>query len=167
MKKTQVVQRPARELKPILLHILCYSLWVVTVALAFLNLIVARNLYLIIMSVASVPYWTIGALDKLLFIAAGVVWLVLTIFTEHYYRTGIPENSLWKRFSLFMGIQLLFLFTAHLLPSLLVGVRNFTWWEYLLFTGELGGGLLLLFAALYSSSDSTSLGKSKGKNWLA
>ena len=166
MKKIQVVQKPVRGLKPSLPYILCYFLWVVTVALAFLNLIVARNLYLTIMGVASVRPWTIGALDKLLFIIAGVAWLVLTIFSEYYYRTSIPENSLWKRFSLVMGIQLLFLFTAHLLPSLLVGVRSFTWLEYLLLAGELGGGLLLLLTALYSSSDSTALGKSKGKNGL-
>ena len=125
-------------------YVLCYLLWGITIALAFLNLIVARNLYLTIMGVLSVHPWSAGAIDKISFLFLGIVWLALTIFSEYYYRESISKNRLWKSFSLIMGIQLLFLFAAHFVPFLLVGVRSFTWIDYILFTGELGGGLVLI-----------------------
>ena len=148
----------------ILPYVLCYLLWIITIALAFLNLIVARNLYLTIMGVLSVQPWSASGIDKITFLFLGIVWLVLTIFSEDYYRTSISKNRLWKSFSLITGIQLLFLFAAHFLPFLLVGVRSFTWMSYILFAGELGGGLVLLVVALHSSSRNIAVGTFKKKN---
>lgn len=166
MKKSQGVQRAVTFLRRISPYVLCYLLWGITIALAFLNLISARDLFLTIMGVLSVPYWSASAIDKITFIFLGIAWLVLSIFSEDYYRASISKNRLWKSFSLVTGIQLLFLFAAHLLPFLLVGVGSFTWMEYILFAGELGGGLVLLVIALHSSSRSIAVGTFKEKNKL-
>lgn len=148
MKRSQGVQMAVKFLRRISPYVLCYLLWGITIALAFLNLIVVRNLYLTIMGVLSVQSWSASAIDKITFLFLGIVWLVLAIFSEDYYRISISKNRLWKSFSLITGIQFLFLFAAHFLPFLLVGVRSFTWIDYILFAGELGGGLVLLVIAL-------------------
>lgn len=88
------------------------------------------------------------------------------LFTESYYSIKQKKQVLWKNFSLITGIQLLFLFAAHFLPFLLVGVRSFTWIRYILFAGELGGGLVLLVIALHSSSRNIAVGTFKEKNKL-
>jgi len=166
VKKSQGVQRAVKFLRRISPYVLCYFLWGITIALAFLNLIGARGLYLTIMGVLSVQSWSASAIDKITFLFLGIVWLVLAIFSEYYYRTSISKNRLWKSFSLITGIQLLFLFAAHFLPFLLVGIRRFTWIDYILFAGELGGGLVLLVVALHSSSRNIAVGTSKEKNKL-
>jgi len=118
------------------------------------------------MGVLSVQSWSASAIDKITFLFLGIVWLVLAIFSEDYYRTSISKNRLWKSFYLITGIQLLFLFAAHFLPFLLVGVRSFTWIDYILFAGELGGGLVLLVIALHSLSRNIAVGTFKEKNKL-
>ena len=163
-QKSQGVQMAVKFLRRISSYVLCYLLWGITIALAFLNLIVARNLYLTIMGVLSVQSWSASAIDKITFLFLGIVWLVLAIFSEYYYRESISKNRLWKSFSLITGIQLLFLFAAHFLPFLLVGVRNFTWIYYIFFAGELGGGLVLLVVARHSSSRNIAVGTFKEKN---
>ena len=165
-QKGQGVQREVKFFRRILPYVLCYLLWVITIALAFLNLLGARGLYLTIMGVFSVQSWSAGAIDKITFLFLGIVWLVLAIFSEYYYRASISKNRLWKSFSLITGIQLLFLFAAHLLPLLLVGVRSFTWMSYILFVGELGGGLILLVIALHSSSRNIAVKTFKERNKL-
>lgn len=166
MKRSQGVQMAVKFLRQILPYVLCYFLWVITIALAFLNLIMARGLYLTIMGVLSVQSWSASGIDKVTFLFLGIVWLVLVIFSEDYYLTSISKNRLWKSFSLLTGIQLLFLFASHFLPFLLVGVRSFTWIYYILFAGELGGGLVLLVIALHSSSRNIAVGTFKEKNKL-
>ncbi len=164
MKKSQGVQKAVKFLRGISPYVLCYLGWIITIALAFLNLLMARNLCLIIMGVLSVHPWSASAIDKIMFLFLGIVWLVLAILSEYYYRTSISKNRLWKSFSLITGIQLLFLFAAHFLPFFLVGVRSFTWMTYILFAGELGGGLVLLVVALHSSSRDIAVGVLKEKN---
>ena len=164
MKKGQGVQRTVRFLRRILPYVLCYPLWGITTALAFLNLMMARNLYLTIMGVLSVQPWPARAIDRILFVLLGIVWLVLIIFSECYYRASVSKNRLWKSFSLITGIQLLFLFAAHFLPFLLVRIRSSDWTQYVLFAGELGGGLALLVVALRSSSRNIVASRFKEKN---
>ena len=165
-QKSQGVQKAVKFLRRISPYVLCYFLWGITIALAFLNLLGARGLYLTIMGVLSVQPSSASAIDKITFLLLGIVWLVLAIFSEYYYRTSISKNRLWKSFSLITGIQLLFLFAAHFLPFLLVGVRSFTWMRYIVFAGELGGGLVLLVIALHSSSRNIAVGTFKEKNKL-
>lgn len=133
-------------------YFLCYLLWVITGALGFLNLIAARKLYLVILTILSVNPWAVRAADKFIFIFLGIIWLVLVIFSEYYYRDSVPKKRLWESFSLITGIQLLFLFLAHLIPPLMLGTKGLNWINYLLTGGELSGGIILLVFALHSSS---------------
>lgn len=155
--KSKRVTTLVKLTKQIIPYLLCYLLWAITAALAFLNLLLARRLFLAILSAFSVSSWSAAAIDKVIFIFFGVLWLSLVVFSEYYYRDSISKNRLWKSFSLVTGIQLLFLFVARLTPLLIVGVRRFTWVNYLLAAGELGGGIVLLVIAFHSSSHGSAI----------
>lgn len=133
-------------------YFLCYLLWIITGALGFLSLIAARGLCLVILVAASFNPWAARAVDKFIFIFLGIIWLVLVIFSEYYYRDSVPKKKLWKSFSLITGIQLLFLFFTHLIPPLMLGIKELNWINYLLIGGELSGGIVLLLVAFRSSS---------------
>ncbi len=165
--KSKRVTTLVKLIKQIIPFLLCYLLWVITAALAFLNLLVARRLFLVILSVFSVSSWSATAIDKVSFIFLGVVWLALVVFSEYYYRSGISKNKLWKNFSLVTGIQLLFFFTARITPLLIVGERRFTWVNYLLAAGELGGGIVLLITAFHSSSYRSAIHNPGRRNKIA
>ena len=138
-------------MRQILPYLLCYLLWVITAALGFLNLIAARRLLLLILAATLVNPWAIRAVEKFSFVILGIIWLVLVIFSEYYYRDSVPKGRLWKSFSLIAGIQLLFLFLTHLIPPLMLGAKGLNWISYLLTGGELSAGILLLGVALHSS----------------
>ncbi len=130
--------------------ILVYVFWVITVGLGFLCLISARNLSLSILQLFADNRWTASAIDKMLFIILAVLWLVLVIFAEYYYREGVAKNILWKHFSLVMAIQLFCLSAAHFIPVLIVSITDIYWAALLLPGMELIGGIT--FFALHKFS---------------
>ena len=139
-------------MRQILPYFSCYLLWVITAALGFLNLIAVRKLFLLILGATSVNPWATRAAGRFSFVILGIIWLVLVIFSEYYYRDSVPKKRLWKSFSLIAGIQLLFLFLTHLIPPLMLGAKGLNWISYLLTGGELSGGIVLLLVAFRLSS---------------
>lgn len=132
-------------------YFLCYLLWAITGALGFLDLIAARSLSLTVMGVVSLSRWVAPAIDKFIFLTLGILWLALVIFCEYYYRRSLLKKKLWQSFFLITGIELLFLFLAHITPHLLIGLRGLNWFNLLIIAGgEGGGGAVLLFLALRS-----------------
>jgi len=105
--------------------ILVYVLWIITAGLGFLCLISART-----------------AVDKMTFLILGILWLVLVIFAEHYYREALPKKTLWKHFSLITAIELFFLSGSHLMPILIISKTNVYGGSFLLPVIELIGGVI-------------------------
>ncbi len=124
--------------------ILVYVFWVTTAGLGFLCLISARNSSLSILYLFSVSRWVAPAVDKIVFLILGVLWLVLVIFTEYYYRQAVAKNILWKHFSLVTAIQLFCLSGSHFIPVLIVSKTNVYGTSLLLPAIELIGGIILL-----------------------
>ena len=122
--------------------ILVYVFWVITAGLGFLCLISARNLSLSILYLFSVSRWTASAVDKMIFLILGVLWLVLVIFAEYYYREAVAKNILWKHFSFITSTELFCLSGSHLIPVLIIGKTNVYWGSLLLPGIELIGGII-------------------------
>ena len=57
-----------------------------------MNLIAARGLCLVILAAISFNPWAVRAADKFIFIFLGIIWLVLVIFSEYYYRDCVPKK---------------------------------------------------------------------------
>jgi len=122
--------------------ILVYVLWIITAGLGFLCLISARSLSLSILYLFSVSRWAAPAVDKMTFLTLGILWLVLVIFAEHYYREALPRKTLWKHFSLITAIELFFLSGSHLMPILIISKTNVYGGSFLLPVIELIGGVI-------------------------
>jgi len=72
-----------------------------------------------------------------------ILWLVLVIFTESYYREAVLKKNLWKHFSLITFIELFFLGGAHLIPILITSKLGGLNWASLLFPAiEFIGGIV-------------------------
>lgn len=127
--------------------LLVYLFWVITAGLGFLCLISARNLSLLVLYAFSASRWVAPAVDKFAFLILAVLWLVLVIFTEYYYRAAVPKNILWKHFFLITSIELFFLSGSHLIPILIINKTNIYWGNLLLPGIELIGGIIF-FACL-------------------
>ena len=78
----------------------CYIFWAITVASTFLLLLAGREFYLKIMAFVIKSGWVGGAIDKFLFVGAGILWLAVVIYIEAYYREGVKRTTLLKGFSL-------------------------------------------------------------------
>ena len=121
--------------------ILVYVFWIITMGLGFLCLISARNLSLSILYLFSVSRWSAPAIDKMTFLILGILWLVLVIFAEYYYREANSKNILWKHFSLITAIELFCLSGSHLIPFLIISKTNVYGGSLLLPVIELIGGI--------------------------
>jgi len=121
--------------------LLVYVFWVITAGLGFLCLISARNLSLSILYLFSVSRWSAPAIDKMIFIILGILWLVLVIFAEYYYREAVAKNIVWKRFSLITAIELFCLSGSHLIPILIISKTEVYGGSLLLPAIELIGGI--------------------------
>jgi len=124
--------------------ILVYLFWVITAGLAFLCLISARNLSLLVLYAFSVSKWVAPVVDKMTFLILGILWLVLVIFAEYYYRKATARIVLWKHFSLVTSIELFFLSGSHLVPVLIITRWNTYWGSLLLLAIEIIGGITFL-----------------------
>ncbi len=122
--------------------ILVYVFWVITAGLGFLCLISARNLSLSILYLFSVSRWVAPAVDNIISLILAVLWFVLVIFAEYYYRGAVPKNILWKHFSLITSIELFFLSGSHLIPILIVSKSKIWGGSFLLPGIELIGGII-------------------------
>ena len=98
------------------------------------------------MATASFNRWVAPAIDKFGFLACGILWLILVIFAEYYYRQSLLKRRLWQSFFLVAWVELLFLFLAHIMPFLVNGLKGLNWFSLLVIGGE-GGGIVLLFFA--------------------
>jgi len=123
--------------------ILVYTLWIITAGLGFLCLTSARNLCISILYAFSANRWVAPVIDKFTFLALGILWLVLVIFTESYYREAVPKKTLWKHFSLITFIELFFLGGVHLIPILIISRSGGLYWaSFLIPAIEFIGGII-------------------------
>jgi len=130
-------------------YFLCYLSWIITGAVGFLGLIASRELCPRILAALSFDRWAAGAIDKFSFLIFSIIWLILVMFSEHYYREGILKKKLGKRFSLITSFQLFSLFLVHSTSFLIYRLRGFGWQHFLITGFELGVGLIFLFFALH------------------
>ncbi len=82
-----------------------YGGWLFTCALGLADLVFMRQA-LIVLAVRFVGKWARSAAVSWPMLLIGLVWLVVVIFTENYYREGAERNLLPKRFLRVTAAQL-------------------------------------------------------------
>jgi hypothetical protein len=85
---------------------LAYLLWLVTIGLAVLAALVVRESFDFLVALNALHRYTAHAVSNFLFLVLGVLVLIVIIFAEHWYRTGVPRGLLAARFGRLAAILL-------------------------------------------------------------
>ena len=106
-------------------YILAYLLWIVSTGLGILALYYVREAYLLSLAVAAFKRsdrppaelfdqaMRARAADQWSLLVVGILTIVLIVYLEHLYRSGVPSGSLWARFSLVSALEIGVLFLAN------------------------------------------------------
>ncbi|RIK44274.1 MAG: hypothetical protein DCC55_02890 [Chloroflexi bacterium] len=81
-----------------------YFLWLVTIALAVLAALVVRDSYSFLIAVNPLHRYAAHAISNFLFLILGLLLLIVIIFAEYWYRTGVEKGRLAARFGRLVAI---------------------------------------------------------------
>jgi len=94
-------------------YILAYLLWFITMALAVLAMIIARETYRSLLAFNFSQRFIARAVDNFAVLLLAILAMAVVILTEHYYRTGVSLNRLGERFCLVTALELGLLALMH------------------------------------------------------
>lgn len=75
-----------------------YLLWLVSLGLFIADFFLGRILVVTLTQLTGLGYWQVSFFDRLGILLVGLAAAVLTIYVEHWYRTGAEKGLLWPRF---------------------------------------------------------------------
>jgi len=94
---------------------LAYLLWAVTVVLGVLDAMVIRDTYKYALDTTSWHRYTLNAIDKVATVLLALALVIMLIFWEYYYRTGVQRGRLLERFCLMTAVESGLLFLSHVI----------------------------------------------------
>lgn len=136
-----------------------YLGWAVVTALGVWFMLISRNSFLGVLSAVYVRdsiqrAWQVRFLDKVYFIGVGILWTIVVVSTEAYFWKGAGHPGLVKRIAKIIGIELLLIFGADFVLSILQGLSVSMWSRWLIVIGELALGIAATLFARRSVPDS-------------
>ncbi len=75
-----------------------FLLWLVAVGLTVLDFLYGRLLLMGLLGLTRLNYWLLSFIDRASVLILGLIGLIVVLYLEHYYRTGVERNQLWARF---------------------------------------------------------------------
>ena len=123
-----------------------YLGWVVVMALGVWFMLISRNSFLGVLSAVYVRdsiqrAWQVRFLDKVYFIAVGLLWTIVVIITEAHFRRGAGRPDLGQRIAKVVGIELLLIFGTDVVLLILQGFNVSMWLRSLIVISELALGI--------------------------
>jgi len=123
-----------------------YLGWAVVAVLGVWFMMISRNSFLGVMSAVYVRdsiqrAWQVRFLDKVYFIAVGMLWTIVAVITEAYFRKGAGRPDLGQRIAKVVGIELLLIFGADVVLLILQGLNVGMWQRWLIVIAELALGI--------------------------
>jgi hypothetical protein len=132
-------------------YILAYVLWIVSCAVgAFIGFWAVRSAWDALVEIMTLSQtmgtpaqrfqviFTRNAFDRFGVVALGVLGVLMVVFIEHYYRTGVDRGILARRVVLITLIEVGVLFVSLTLRVALAGVMGlFTIWSIIVPLGVL------------------------------
>lgn len=137
-------------------YVTAYGMWIADLGLALWLFYITRIGFLAILALFNDPGdWeyshAANLLDRVITVILGLGWLVFSIVTEDYYRTGAQQENLLKRFARVTGQVLLCIFIFDLILFWLQGIGN-DWLRWFILTAELGTGIALVVSGKKKST---------------
>jgi hypothetical protein len=132
-------------------YVVVYLLWAVVLLLGLWVFVLSRNDWLGCLGVlyarnAALYVHRVRFLDQVFSLGLGLLWLILMVSTENYFRQGAQKPGLLKRFARVAGPMLLLAFIADLVLLWLQGAPG-SGQRWLILAGELAIGMIWLVYA--------------------
>lgn len=132
--------------------VLSVVLAAVTGALGLINWLILRSFINIMLPVTSISHWSYRAIDNFTFVLFGMGWLVLVLFSQHYYYKGAGKRVMWHRFARITGYQLLLWAACQWIPLFVgVGFADSSTWIWMS-VQTVGGAVFLYLGTLKSGA---------------
>ncbi len=132
-------------------YIASYVMWIVSFLLWLWLMFIGRNLLTGLLAATVSPGATqqarmVQLLDRVYMLVMGLIWLVLMLVVENYFRRGAQKGDLWRRIGRVIGPQVLLIFAVDLGLILFTGAayQPATRWLLLALEIVLGVGFILL-----------------------
>ena len=90
-------------------YVVSFLLWLVSSGLIVLDFIYGRLLLMALVGLLPLSPGLFILIDRVLLVLLGLVGLIMILYLEHRYRTGVKRNQLWARFRQITLIQLVIL----------------------------------------------------------
>lgn len=121
-----------------------YALWLVTIAGAIVLGMSVRTTYQLALSQIGWDRYSVSAIERFATVFLALALVILFIYTEHFYRTGVAKQRLWLRFSRLISIGLqLFAVIQGLRVVLEWSSGFFSWFTFLLFVAATTAMILM------------------------
>ena len=138
-------------------YVFAYGMWIVDMGLSLWLVYLSRTALLGLLAF----FYTQGdyqytkmvnLVDRIFVVVIGLGWLIFSIITEEFYRTGALKEDILKRFARITGPLLLSVFVVDLILFWLQGISAGDWLRWLIFAAELVVGLALV---VFGKKDTT------------
>lgn len=106
-------------MKRTLSYVISYVLWLANSAMGLLVFVFARDAILDTYVAFRLNPWAMASVDKFVMILLGIAWLAFIVACEIFYRRGVEEGKLLRRFAVVTGIESLLLGAAYLTQALI------------------------------------------------
>ncbi|HCE18557.1 MAG TPA: hypothetical protein DEQ80_11930, partial [Anaerolinea thermolimosa] len=79
--------------------------------------------------------------DRVFVFGTGLIWVILMILVENYFRTGVKKGDLGRRVGRVLGPQVLLIFLADAVKAIWVDPIPLPWMRWVLLAVELTVGV--------------------------
>ena len=137
--------------------------WIICAAAALIILFYARTFFLTIMGIADTDFFTVRAIDKAIFLIAGMMLLILTIFLHFVFEDAKTQGKAVQNLGRVLGIEALVLLAMHLTTEAMMGFKTTDPVTYAVMVIELvvGVGFLVFSILIKPTNVPADAGKSE------
>lgn len=123
-------------------YAIAYLMWIVSFLLWLVFMLIGREmlngmlgLYYIGESFQRVN--SAKMFDRIFMLGTGLIWVVLMIAVENYFRRGVAAGDLWRRIGRVIGPQVLLIFVVDILKAVFVDPTPVYWLRWVICAAEL------------------------------
>jgi hypothetical protein len=125
---------------------LVYAMWLAILLLGIWFLLISRDALLglidVLMADETTSHtWRLISFERFYLVGAGLVWLVVMVFSELYLRRGVARGKLVPRFARIFGVVMLLVFVSDAVIFALQGLTG-GWLRWLILAVELALGVI-------------------------
>jgi hypothetical protein len=134
-------------MRKVIRYLIAYTMWIANMGLAIWFIFLTRTSVLGILALfyqqGDFQYQKlVDLVDRVLVVVLGLGWLIFTVVTEEYFRSGALTENLPKRFARIAGPLILCIFVVDLTLVWVQGASD--WMRWLILAIELFTGLALV-----------------------